>query len=180
MVWLRHSQEKYGVVSKGAEIMPATRKTGRLRSKFICQVEAGTMLAIVFAYLNGNLSKTFSQREGKQRATDALLAFWKPYALKAQKADAQIVQEAAQTSVQALLWQMQMICDDFGIPSPVARSAIDVETLIAALAGRIQSSADLIPTAEVATPVVPLEAPSIEANNEVIFVDDDDLLDDLA
>ncbi len=160
--------------------MPATRKTGRLRSKFICQVESGTILAIVFAYLNGNLSKTFSQREGKQRATDALLAFWKPYALRAQKADAQIVQEAAQTSVQALLRQMQTMCDEFGIQSPVARNAIDVETLLAALVGQIQSSAGLIPTAEAAAPIVSLEVPSTKASNEVIFVDDDDLLGDLA
>lgn len=165
--------------------MPAPRKTGRLRSKFIYQVESGTMLATVFAYLNGNLAKTFSQREGKQRATDALLAFWKPYALRAQKADSQIVQESAQTSIGALERQIQMIRDDFGIPSPVTRPMIDVETLMTVLLSRIQQFTGLGQTVRATAPAptssMSFESiPSVKASDEVIFADDEDLLGDLA
>jgi hypothetical protein len=143
------------------------------------------MLATVFAYLNGNLAKTFSQREGKQRATDALLAFWKPYALRAQKADSQIVQEAAQTSIGALERQIQMIRDDFDIPSPVTRPMIDVETLITVLLSRIQQFTGLGQmigaTASAPTSSMSFESiPSAKASDEVIFADDEDLLGDLA
>ncbi|MEX0270472.1 hypothetical protein AB3R30_15110 [Leptolyngbyaceae cyanobacterium UHCC 1019] len=167
--------------------MPATSKTGRLRSKFICQVESGTILATVFAYLNGNLAKTFSQREGKQRATDALLAFWKPYALRAQKAESQVVQEAARTSIGALERQIQLIRDDFGIQSPVTQPAIDVETLMTILISRIQQFTGLgrmigaTASAPTSTSSTSFESvPSAEASDEVIFADDEDLLGDLA
>jgi hypothetical protein len=167
--------------------MPATSKTGRLRSKFICQVESGTILATVFAYLNGNLSKTFSQREGKHRATDAMLAFWKPYALKAQKADSQTVQEAAQMSVGSLQRQIQTICDDFGVQSPMTQSMINVETLVTILISRIQQFTGMghavgatSPAPTSTSPTSFESVPSAEASDEVIFADDEDLLGDLA
>lgn len=166
--------------------MPVTSKTGRLRSKFICQVESGTVLATVFAYLNGNLSKTFSQREGKQRATDALLAFWKPYALRAQKAESQVVQEAAQTSIGVLERQIQMIRDDFGIQSPITQSAIDVEMLMTGFISRIQQFTGMGHAVEAIAPAPTSTFPtsfesvlSAEASDEMIFADDEDLLGDL-
>lgn len=37
----------------------------RSRSRFSYLTDAGTMLVTVFSYLNGELGKTLSQREGK-------------------------------------------------------------------------------------------------------------------
>jgi hypothetical protein len=99
----------------------------RSRSRFSYLTDAGTTLATVFAYLNGELNKSLSQREGKQRSSDALLAFWKPYALQAQKANNDRVQRAAQSSVEALFRQIQAICDDFEVEMPIVRARTCVE-----------------------------------------------------
>jgi hypothetical protein len=58
--------------------MTATRtKRSRPRARFIDLTEAGTVSAIRFAYLNGELTQKSSQGKEKHRAVDALLAFWK-------------------------------------------------------------------------------------------------------
>jgi hypothetical protein len=103
----------------GKQVRSTSGSASRSRSRFSYLTDAGTTLATVFTYLNGELSKTLSQREGKQRSSDALLAFWKPYALQAQKADADRVQRAAQSSVEALFRQMEAICDDFEVEMPI-------------------------------------------------------------
>lgn len=177
--------------------MPATKKvrsasadiSKRSRSRFSHLTDVGTTLATVFSYLNGELIKTLSQREGKQRAADALLAFWKPYALQAQKVDANRVQNAAQSSIEALFRQMQTICDDFEVELPIMRtrtrvaelSTVDLEAFAIAVAKQIGKTAEPIP------PVISIAAsmdyPPVNQQllqeNDAIFVNDEDLLGDL-
>lgn len=164
--------------------MTTRNKSGRTRTKFIYQTEAGTILAIVFAYLNGELSKSFSLREGKQRAADAVLAFWKPYALRAKKADQKTVQAAAQNSVDALLRQVQSICDDFGVQAPVAPNTFDLEMVLAALVDRLGTSNPMVaphPTQSIATASPePLKHSLGDIEEDLIFANDEDLLGDLA
>jgi len=160
--------------------MPAEKKA-RSRSRFSHLTDAGTTLATVFSYLNGELSKTLSQREGKQRATDALLAFWKPYALQAQQADANRIQNAAQSSIEALFRQIQTICDDFGIELPMMRSTVDLEALVIAVAKHIRDTAEPTQHTALIAGTTAHAAPSerLSQKNDAIFADDGDLLGDL-
>lgn len=166
--------------------MSDPRSKSRARSYFSYITEAGSHLAIVFAYLNGELSSAFSQREGKQRAADAMLAFWKPYALRAKDVDGEAVQIAAQSSVGALLRQVQSICDDFGIRSPLAQNTLNVELLLTALASRIGSmdGGDMTNPAQSVAMPAPSSSPEpssvAAANEDLIFASDEDLLGDLA
>ena len=133
------------------------------------------MSAIVFAYLNGELSRSFSQREGKHRALDALLAFWKPYALRAQQADPEVVQAAARSSLEALSRQMRAVGEEFGVELPVAQPPTDLEALVAAVSS-LQKS---VQESSLSTPSPYPEAVLERATEEVIFVEDADLLGDL-
>ncbi len=155
--------------------------SSRTRSRFSYLTDAGTMLAAVFSYLNGELNKALSQREGKQRAADALLAFWKPYALQAQKADADRVQKAAQSSVEALFRQMQAICDDFEVELPMMRSTVDLEAFAIAVVRHIGKTA--VPSQLPISSELPMAHSSTEQQllqeSDAIFVDDEDLLGDL-
>lgn len=160
-----------------------TSTTRRDRCKLTFWAYKDTPLALLFNYLNGK--SALPQREGKQRATEAMLAFWKPYALRATESSQEILQAAAQNSVDALLRQVQSICDDFGLRSPLTQKALDVETLATELMHRLQS-ADLVAMSGAAPGIpasalpLPFNSTSVDADQDFIFVDDEDLLGDLA
>jgi hypothetical protein len=153
----------------------------RSRSEFSYKTDAQTPLAQVFAYLNGKLSSAFTLREGKQRAIDALLAFWKPYALKASQAQSEVVRDAAIASVAALSRHLQRICADFNVDSPCAPiEPVDFSDLLAALKSRAESTAlasDLQDVAAARSPSSPIS--DRPATPEMIFVNDEELLGDL-
>jgi len=163
----------------------------RRRSQFLLRANADSVLVLVFKYLNGELSRAFSPREGKERAADAVLAFWKPYALRAKRADQDEQQDAARNSVAALSRQMRAICEDFGIESALeAQGKPDMEAVLAALVARLEApSTAFLPqqrsrsTPATVSPSIPIShqasSPASEADRDVIFVDDDDLLGDL-
>jgi hypothetical protein len=153
----------------------------RNRSEFSYKTDAQTPLATVFAYLNGKFSKTFTQREGKQRAIDALLAFWRPYALRANKSASEEVREAAIASVEALFRQLQRICADFAVDSPCSpNELVDFNDLLTALTARVEQP---IPSPDpLSQPQARSHPPPITnaaTTSEVIFVDDEELLGDL-
>jgi hypothetical protein len=163
----------------GKQVRSTSDSSSRSRSRFSYLTDAGTMLATVFSYLNGELNKALPQREGKQRAADALMAFWKPYALQAQQADAERVQKAAQSSVEALFRQMQTICDDFEVELPMMQS--DVEVFAIAVAKHMEQR---IEPFQAPISIATLAAHSstnkqLLLENDAIFVDDEDLLGDL-
>lgn len=153
----------------------------RNRSEFSYKTDAQTPLATVFAYLNGKFSKTFTQREGKQRAIDALLVFWRPYALRANKSASEEVREAAIASVEALYRQLQRICADFDVDTPwSSNEAVDFSDLVAVLTARAEQVA--FPSAAVAKAQgqsCPTQNDHELPQSEVIFVNDEELLGDL-
>ena len=153
----------------------------RSRSEFCCKTDAQTPLAQVFAYLNGKLSSAFTLREGKQRAIDALLAFWKPYALKASQAQPEVVRDAAIVSVETLFRHLQRICVDFNVDSPCAPiEPVDFSDLLAALKSRAEPTAlasDQQDSVVVRSPAAPISDRT--ATSEMIFVNDEELLGDL-
>jgi hypothetical protein len=161
--------------------MGVSKKTVRSRSEFSYKTDAQTPLATVFAYLNGKLSRSFIPREGKQRAIDALLAFWKPYALRASNAPPEDVRDAAIASVEALHRQLQRLCADFDIEPPDSSTASpDFSDLLTALTSRLQQAEP--------APNLRFQAPAglkashnnlVEPQSEMIFVNDEELLGDL-
>jgi hypothetical protein len=161
--------------------MVLPKKPVRNRSEFSYKTDAQTPLASVFAYLNGKLSRSFTPREGKQRAIDALLAFWKPYALKANGAEPENVRDAAISSAEALHRQLQRICADFNVESPCSSTeSPDFSDLFAALTSRLQqvepgSDQTFQAQAELQSP----RNNHVEPLPEMIFVNDEELLGDL-
>ncbi len=153
----------------------------RNRSEFSYKTDAQTPLATVFAYLNGKFSRTFTLREGKQRAIDALLAFWRPYALRANKSESDEIREAAIASVEALFRQLQRVCADFNVDSPCSpNEPMDFSDLLAALTARAEqtmSSPDLLSQTQVRSHPPPITNAVI--TSEMIFVNDEELLGDL-
>jgi hypothetical protein len=176
MVWRRHWRAK---LIGGAEDMPGAKPTAkRQRSTFLYSTEAGTALALLFAYLNG-VSKTFTQREGKGRGIDAMSAFWMPYALRQKKVDSLELKQSARNSVEVLSRQIRAICQDFEVESPFegSYSGKQLEGLVQAL---IDRGASLPPPAIVSNADRPSTfTPASDDLREVIFVDDEDLLGDL-
>lgn len=147
----------------------------RERCKFTSWAYKDTPLALLFDYLNGKFA--LPQREGKQRAVDAMLAFWKPYALKARGDDTQSIQDAAQKSVEVLSRQIQAICDEFGIKAH-SRS-VELDVLLAALApcaGAVLSAETLL--SQTVSPLISQPAHQKPIHEE-IFASDEDLLGDL-
>jgi hypothetical protein len=153
----------------------------RSRSEFSYKTDAQTPLAQVFAYLNGKLSSAFTLREGKQRAIDALLAFWKPYALKASQAQPEVVRDAAIASVTALSRHLQRICADFNVDSPCAPiEPVDFSDLLAALKSRAEPAGVVSERqleAEVRSQPTPISDRT--TTPEMIFINDEELLGDL-
>jgi hypothetical protein len=176
--------------------MPTPKSSAkRKRSTFLYSTDAGTVLSMLFEYLNGTLCKTFTQREGKQRGIDAMSAFWMPYALRHQKVDPLELKQTARSSVEALSRQIRAICQDFGVESPferVERSA-ELEMLLQALASRntlpdpaVVQSASMAATGnddrtqQVEPSLIQPDSTSVpDSVRELIFVDDEDLLGDL-
>jgi hypothetical protein len=160
-----------------------TSTTERDRCKLTFWAYKDTPLAVLFDYLNGK--SALPQREGKQRATEAMLAFWKPYALRATESSQETLQAAVQNAVGHLLRQVQSICDDFSLRSPLTQKALDLETLATELVNRLQT-ANLVTVAGSAqcitasAPRSSSNSTSVDADQDFIFVDDEDLLGDLA
>lgn len=103
--------------------MPKQKKTtGTPRKQFSYTTTEGTAIALVFDYLHARLGGGFSYREGKERAADALLAFWKPYAAQASGQYSQAeLQEMARRAVEVLVRQIGGICQDFEIENPLGQ-----------------------------------------------------------
>jgi hypothetical protein len=161
-------------------IAPQTKTTGRERVTFSYKTEAGTRVALVLSYLMGKVDQAISPREGKQRATDAMMAFWLPYAMQGQQVSKwQELQQAARRSIESLSRQVKSLCADFQVESPWETNPVHPEVLMwlqTLIDGAEANSASNQQTAK-ATPNAGL--PIDERPEEAIFVDDDELLGDL-
>jgi len=75
----------------------------------------------VIRYLHGKTDSKISGREGKSRGVDAMLSFWKPYAVKAQRRHQKVasspedLQQIARDCIEELLRHAQRIADDFDL-----------------------------------------------------------------
>jgi hypothetical protein len=162
-------------------IAPQTKPNGRERVTFSYKTEAGTRVALVLSYLMGKVDQAITPREGKQRATDAMLAFWLPYATKGQSLSKwDEMQQTARRSIESLTRQVKSLCADFQVESPWETKPVHPEVLmwLQALIDGAESGVSSQQRAAVA----PNDGLLIEdefPEEEAIFVDDDELLGDL-
>jgi len=106
------------------------KASGASRKQFSYTATEGTAIALIFDYLHALLGGGFSYREGKGRAKDALMAFWRPYAAQASKRYTQSeVQAMARSSVDGLIRQIDSICDDFDIDNPLESPVLNSESV---------------------------------------------------
>ncbi len=169
----------------------AKKQTGRSRREFSYKAEDGTTVALLIDYFNGKLASLLSIREGKRRALEAMSGFWQAYALRASGAEIDQQKEAARYSITVLSQQIRAICEDFGVVSPFTESlpiANANSTVLDALVQLLQSGSS---TTQQVSPVKSapestqnarsvLEADRVSMGLEAIYVDDDELLGDLA
>lgn len=168
----------------------AKKQTGRSRREFSYKAEDGTTVALLIDYFNGKLASLISIREGKRRALEAMLGFWQAYALRASGAETDQQKEAARYSITVLSQQIRAICEDFGVVSPFTESlptANANSTVLDALMQLLQSgsSTQYVSPLKAAPESTQnarsvLEADKVSVGLEAIYVDDDELLGDLA
>ena len=168
----------------------AKKQTGRSRREFSYKAEDGTTVALLIDYFNGKLASLLSIREGKRRALEAMSGFWQAYALRASGAEIDQQKEAARYSITVLSQQIRAICEDFGVVSPFTESlpiANANSTVLDALVQLLQSGSST--TQHLPLESAPestqnahsvLEADRVSMGLEAIYVDDDELLGDLA
>ena len=153
------------------------------------KAEDGTTVALLIDYFNGKLASLISIREGKRRALEAMTGFWLAYALKASGVEIDQQKEAARYSISVLSQQIRAICEDFGVVSPFeslpttnANSTV-LETLMQLLQSGLSTTQHLpLESAPESTQNAHsvLEADRVSMGLEAIYVDDDELLGDLA
>jgi hypothetical protein len=159
-------------------IAPQSKTTGRERVTFSYKTEAGTRVALVLTYLMGKVDRSMTPREGKQRATDAMMAFWLPYAMQGQQMSKwQEMQQAARRSIESLSHQVKSLCADFQVESPWESKPVHPEVLLWLQALIDGAEASGVPSQQ--RSVVSKGALIEERPEEAIFVDDDELLGDL-
>jgi hypothetical protein len=159
-------------------IAPQTKATGRERVTFSYKTEAGTRVALVLSYLMGKVDRSMTPREGKQRATDAMMAFWLPYAMQGQQVSKwQEMQQAARRSIESLSRQVKSLCADFQVESPWETKPVHPEVLLWLQA--LIDGAEANGVSSQQRSVVSKDALIEERPEEAIFVDDDELLGDL-
>lgn len=170
--------------SKTAKLAAQKPANGRYYLSF--QTRDETTKANLFDYFNGSLCRFATQREGKERAIDAMTAFWQVYALRAKGASIEQQKESARHCLHALMRQVEAICHDFGLASPfaepdtaTAKDSAMLESLLQLLQASPALKAQPLPAAvetpkAQASPVVADQT----AQEEMIFIDDD-LLGDL-
>jgi hypothetical protein len=159
-------------------IAPQTKTTGRERVTFSYKTEAGTRVALVLSYLMGKIDQSMTPREGKQRATDAMMAFWLPYAMQGQQVSKwQEMQQAARRSIESLSRQVKSLCADFQVESPWETKPVHPEVLLWLQA--LIDGAEANGVSSQQRSVVSKDALIEERPEEAIFVDDDELLGDL-
>jgi hypothetical protein len=165
-------------------IAPQTKSNGRERVTFSYKTKAGTRVALVLSYLMGKVDQALTLREGKQRATDAMLAFWLPYAMQGQQLSKwNEMQQAARRSIESLTRQVKSLCADFQVESPWETKPVHPEVLmwLQALVDGAETNG-ISSQQRAAKTVAPDNGAMIEdelLEEEAIFVDDDELLGDL-
>lgn len=169
----------------------AKKQTSRTRREFSYKAEDGTTVALLIDYFNGKLASLISIREGKRRALEAMSGFWQAYALRASGAETEQQKEAARYSITVLSQQIRAICEDFGVVSPFTElppTANANSTVLDALMQLLQSGASTtqhLSSLKSAPESIQhsrsvLEADKVSVGLEAIYVDDDELLGDLA
>jgi hypothetical protein len=160
-------------------IAPQSKTTGRERVTFSYKTEVGTRVALVLSYLMGKVDRAMTPREGKQRAADAMMAFWLPYAMQGQQVSKwQELQQAARRSIESLSRQVKSLCADFQVESPWETKPVHPEVLL-----WLQALIDGVENGAVnqQRSIAPNDRALIEEERpeEAIFVNDDELLGDL-
>ena len=161
------------------------QKDARQRTRFSLRVGNGSLTATLFDYFQGKFCNFVTQREGKERAIDAMTAFWQAYALQAKGASSEQQKEAAHQCLHVLMRQVEALCRDFGLASPLvapaapARDSAMIETLLQLLQASPALRQQPLPAA-VAAPLVQTSPVVADQpfQEDMIFIDDD-LLGDL-
>ena len=117
------------------------------RVKFVYNAQFPSSTAVVLDYLINN--DVFTSRQGRQRAMDAIAAFYRPLAEEERgEMSEEQVQAVASVCVEQLVKQIDGICDRYQLPNPITghpgSAAISGDRLESILESGFQTIADAI------------------------------------
>ena len=117
------------------------------RVKFVYNAQFPSSTAVVLDYLINN--DVFTSRQGRQRAMDAISAFYRPLAEEERgEMSEEQVQAVASVCVEQLVKQIDNLCDRYQLPNPITSrpgsAAISGDRLESILESGFQTIADAI------------------------------------
>ena len=117
------------------------------RVKFVYNAQFPSSTAVVLDYLINN--DVFTSRQGRQRAMDAIAAFYRPLAEEERgEMSEEQVQAVASVCVEQLVKQIDTLCDRYQLPNPITgrpgSAAISGDRLESILESGFQTIADAI------------------------------------
>ena len=117
------------------------------RVKFVYNAQFPSSTAVVLDYLINN--DVFTSRQGRQRAMDAIAAFYRPLAEEERgEMSEEQVQAVAGVCVEQLVKQIDNLCDRYQLPNPITgrpgSAAISGDRLESILESGFQTIADAI------------------------------------
>ena len=117
------------------------------RVKFVYNAQFPSSTAVVLDYLINN--DVFTSRQGRQRAMDAISAFYRPLAEEERgEMSEEQVQAVASVCVEQLVKQIDTLCDRYQLPNPITgrpgSAAISGDRLESILESGFQTIADAI------------------------------------
>ncbi|MFG6100929.1 hypothetical protein U2F10_01670 [Leptothoe sp. EHU-05/26/07-4] len=147
------------------------------RVKFVYNAQFPSSTAVVLDYLINN--DVFTSRQGRQRAMDAISAFYRPLAEEERgEMSEEQVQAVTSVCVEQLVKQIDTLCDLYQLPNPITdrpgSAAISGDRLESILESGFQTIADAIRDSGLSVDSSLSSPPNLEQG---VVMNDDELWD---
>ncbi|MEO0988926.1 MAG: hypothetical protein AAFY20_25810 [Cyanobacteria bacterium J06639_14] len=154
----------------------------RQRIQFAYNADLDSAVGETFQYLLKN--PHFPSRTGKHKGSDAMMAFWKPFAYKEQGELSETELKAiAQESIIALTQQIELICETFGIEQSQSTTITpdlkqEIRQAVSEVMQQLLARGATIPTAQTTASSSDIDdAEGVDFDEDALF---GDLLDEAA
>ncbi|MEO0535913.1 MAG: hypothetical protein AAF215_18820 [Cyanobacteria bacterium P01_A01_bin.123] len=156
----------------------------RQRIQFAYNADLDSAVGETFQYLLKN--PHFPSRTGKHKGSDAMMAFWKPFAYQEQgELSATELKAIAQESIIALTQQIELICETFGLEQSQATTVTpdlkqEIRQAVSEAMQQLLATGATMPTAQTTTTVSSSDiddAEGVDFDEDALF---GDLLDEAA
>ena len=162
-----------------------SESNARQRIQFAYNADLDSAVGETFQYLLKN--PHFPSRTGKHKGSDAMMAFWKPFAYQEQRDLSETELKAiAQESIIALTQQIELICETFELEQSQATAVTpdlkqEIRQAVSEAMQQLLATGATIPTAQITQNAASSsdghDAEGVDFDEDALF---GDLLDDAA